>query len=57
MDDNKLVIYFFKCQYFKLGLLLKPLEIHSILLQNHQYSIPIPSICSNLQAKAHKINK
>jgi hypothetical protein len=32
MDDNKLFIYLLNCRYFKLRLLLKPLQIHSFLL-------------------------
>ncbi len=34
MEDNKLVNFFLECQYFRLGLLLMPLQIHSILLRN-----------------------
>ncbi len=34
MDVNKLLIYLLKCWYFELGLLFKPLQIHSFLLWN-----------------------
>jgi hypothetical protein len=32
MDENKLFIYLLECQYFRLGLLFKPLQIFTFLL-------------------------